>query len=151
MMRHGHIIPSWGDSSFNDCLGAVRYNLQSFADLGDQVSDRNHSALRLLSWKPHCKTTTLNLCTHKKSLSVALSHVLHVYQWVPFPLLYPDFQWVAVSQCLLLRRHTRPSIVLQKKGIEVQLEFILLSNPAVSRLQPHWGFLSHIQQKYNGI
>lgn len=61
-----HYSRAWY-SSFNGCLCAVRYNLQSFADWGDQVSDRNHSAFRLLSWKPHCKTMTLNLCTHKKS------------------------------------------------------------------------------------
>lgn len=75
----------------------------------------------------------------KRSLSVALSHVL---QWMPFPLLYINFQWVAVFQCLFLRGSTRPStwIVLQIHGIQLPLEDILLSSPAVSRLQPNCFF-----------
>lgn len=108
-------VPSPGGSSFNGCLGAVHYNLQRCSGWGDQV--RNPEPL---SYPPCVCTANTLIHSPTPSLSVALSisfNVSPIPTYMPFPPFCPDFQWVAVPQCLLLRQSQGPPHGLPYKYI----------------------------------
>lgn len=99
-------VPSPGGSSFNGCLGAVHYNLQRCSGWGDLV--RNPEPL---SYPPYVCTANTLIHSLTPSLTVALSisfNVSPIPTYMPFPPFCPDFQWVAVPQCLLLRQSQGP-------------------------------------------